>query len=65
VDAKPGKRFTNERIAFAPGQASERCTVNGVCRTMGVSEPKFYRWTKQFVGKRERLVADLRWTVRC
>ena len=25
-------------------------TVGGVCRKMGVSEPTFYRWTKQFVG---------------
>ena len=46
----PWKRFTNEQIAFALRQAENGATVDEVCRTMGVSEPTFYRWKKQFVG---------------
>ncbi|CAO4136979.1 UNVERIFIED_ORG: transposase-like protein [Methylorubrum zatmanii] len=46
----PRKRFTNEQIAFALRQAENGATVDEVCRTMGVSEPTFYRWKKQFVG---------------
>ena len=46
----PRQRFTNERIAFALRQAENGATVDEVCREMGVSEPPFYRWKKQFVG---------------
>ena len=46
----PWKRFTNEQIAFALRQAENGATVDGVCRKMGVSEPTFCRWKKQFVG---------------
>ncbi|AWN52721.1 IS3 family transposase [Methylobacterium sp. 17Sr1-1] len=46
----PRKRFTNEQIAFALRQAENGSTVDEVCRKMGVSEPTFYRWKKQFVG---------------
>jgi transposase-like protein len=46
----PRKRFTNEQIAFALRQAENGATVDEVCRKMGVSEPTFYRWKKQFVG---------------
>ena len=47
----PSKRFTNEQIAFALRQAGERCEGGrGLCGEMGVSEPTFYRWKKQFVG---------------
>ncbi|WP_244537387.1 IS3 family transposase [Methylobacterium pseudosasicola] len=35
----PGKRFTNEQIAFALRQAENGATVDEVCRKMGVSEP--------------------------
>lgn len=45
----PRKRFTNEQIAFALRQAENGATVDEVCRKMGVSEPTFYRWKKQFV----------------
>jgi putative transposase len=44
------KRVTNEQIAFALGQSENGATVDEVCRKMGVSEPTFYRWKKQFVG---------------
>ncbi len=44
----PRKRFTNEQIAFALRQAENGATVDEVCRKMGVSEPTFYRWKKQF-----------------
>nr|WP_313900729.1 transposase [Methylobacterium sp. J-077] len=50
MDAKPCKRFTNEQIAFALRQVENGATGDEVCRTMGVSEPTFYRWKKQFVG---------------
>ena len=46
----PRKRFTNEQIAFALRQTENGATVDEVCRKMGVSEPTFYRWKKQFVG---------------
>ena len=52
----PCKRFTNEQIAFAPRpspfalrQAENGATVDEVRRKIGVSEPTFYRWKKQFV----------------
>ena len=46
----PRKRFTNEQIAFALRQSEGGTTVEEICRRMGVSEPTFYRWKKQFVG---------------
>jgi len=46
----PRKRFTNEQIAFALRQSESGTTVEEICRRMGVSEPTFYRWKKQFVG---------------
>jgi putative transposase len=46
----PGKRFTNEQIAFALRQSEGGTTVEDICRRTGVSEPTFYRWRKQFVG---------------
>ncbi|MGE8131816.1 transposase [Methylobacterium sp. NPDC080182] len=46
----PRKRFSNEQIAFALREAENGATVDEVCRKMGVSEPTFYRWKKQFVG---------------
>ena len=46
----PRRRFTNEQIAFALRQAENGTTVEEICRKMGVSEPTFYRWKKQFVG---------------
>ena len=46
----PRERFTHERIAFAPRRAENGATVEEVCRKMGVSEPTFYRWKKQFAG---------------
>jgi len=50
VDAMPRKRFSNEQIAFALRQSESGTTVEEICRKMGVSEPTFYRWKKQFVG---------------
>lgn len=46
----PCKRFTNEQTAFALRQAENGATVDEICRKMGVFEPTFYRWKKQFVG---------------
>ena len=44
------KRFTQEQIAFALGQAESGPSVEEVCRTMGVSEPTFSRGKKPFAG---------------
>jgi putative transposase len=44
------KRFTEEQIAFALRQAESGTSVEEICRKMGISEPTFYRWKKQFAG---------------
>ena len=44
------KRYSDEQIAFALRQAEGGTTVEEICRKLGVSEPTFYRWKKQFVG---------------
>ena len=44
------KRFTEEQIAFALRQAEAGTPVEELCRKLGVSEPTFYRWKKQFAG---------------
>jgi putative transposase len=44
------KRYTEEQIAFALRQAESGTAVEEICRKLGVSEPTFYRWTKQFAG---------------
>ena len=46
----PKKRFTEEQIGFALRQAEAGTSVSEICRKMGVSEPTFYRWKKQFAG---------------
>ncbi len=44
------KRYTDEQIAFALRQAESGTAVTEICRKLGVSEPTFYRWKKQFAG---------------
>ena len=44
------KRYTDEQIAFALRQAESGTAVGEICRKMGVSEPTFHRWKKQFAG---------------
>ena len=44
------KRYTDEQIAFALRQAEGGTAVDEICRKLGVSEPTFYRWKKQFAG---------------
>ena len=44
------KRYTGEQIAFALRQAESGTAVAEICRKLGVSEPTFYRWKKQFAG---------------
>ena len=46
------KRCTDEQVAFALRQAESGAAVGEICRKMGVSEPTFYRWKKQFAGMR-------------
>jgi putative transposase len=40
--------YTDEQIAFALRQAGVGTALAEVCRRVGVSEPTFYRWKKQF-----------------
>ena len=44
------KRYSDEPLAFALRQAEAGTPVEEICRRMGVSEPTFYRWKKQFAG---------------
>ena len=44
------KRYTDEQIAFALRQAESGTAVAETFRKLGVSEPTFYRWKKQFAG---------------
>ncbi|RDI51500.1 putative transposase [Microvirga subterranea] len=43
-------RYTEEQIAFALHQAESGTPVSEVIRKMGITEPTFYRWKKQFAG---------------
>jgi len=43
-------RYTEEQIAFALRQAESGTPVAEVIRKMGITEPTFYRWKKQFAG---------------
>ena len=43
-------RYTEEQIAFALRQAESGAPVAEVIRKMGITEPTFYRWKKQFAG---------------
>ena len=52
------KQFTEEQIAFALRQAEAGTSVEEVCRKLGISEPTFHRWKKQFAGMG---VAEIRW----
>ena len=44
------KWYTSEQIAFALRQAESGTAVAEICRKLGISEPTFYRWKKQFTG---------------
>ena len=43
-------RYTEEQIAFALRQAQSGTPGAEVIRKMGITEPTFYRWKKQFAG---------------
>jgi putative transposase len=44
------KRFTPQQIVFALRQAESGTPVAEITRKMGVSDPTFYRWKKQYAG---------------
>jgi putative transposase len=44
------KRYSDEQIAFALRQAEPGTSVDEICRKLGISEPTFYRWKKQYAG---------------
>lgn len=44
------KRYSDEQIAFALRQAESGTAVEEICRKLGISEPTFYRWKKQYAG---------------
>jgi len=51
------RRFTEEQIVHALGQAESGKSVAEICRQMGVSEQSFYRWKRKYWGMG---VAELR-----
>ena len=44
------RRYSDEQIAFALRQAESGTPVDEICRKLGISEPTFYRWKKQYAG---------------
>ena len=44
------KRYSEALVAFALRQAESGTAVEEICRKLGVSEPTFYGWKKQFAG---------------
>ena len=44
------KRYSDEQITFALRQAESGTASTEICRKLGISEPTFYRWKKQFAG---------------
>ena len=44
------KRFTPQQIVFALRQAGSGTPVAEITRKMGISDPTFYRWKKQYAG---------------
>ncbi len=44
------KRYTDDQTAFALRQAESGTSVEEICRKLGVSEPTFSMWKKQFAG---------------
>jgi putative transposase len=43
-------RYTEEQIAIVLRQVESGTPVAEVIRKMGITEPTFYRWKKQFAG---------------
>ncbi len=41
-------KFTEEQVAYALRQAEAGTPVADVCRQLGVSEPTFYQWRKNY-----------------
>ena len=44
------KRFTPQQIVFALRQTQAGTPVAEITRKMGISDPTFYRWKKQYAG---------------
>lgn len=42
------KRYSEEQIAHALRQAEGGLPVAEICRSLGISEPTFYRWKKKY-----------------
>lgn len=57
----PGKRFSVERIINHPREAgvllARGQTVGEVCRHIGVSEQSYYRWHREYGGRRAMVPA--------
>jgi putative transposase len=53
-------KFTEQQIAFALQQAESGTQVAEVCRKMGISEAKFYRWKQLYGGLMPSEVKKLR-----
>ena len=44
------KRFNEQQIVFAIRQVDAGTPISEIIRRMGISEPTFYRWKKQYAG---------------
>ncbi len=44
------KRYSEEQIVYALGQAEGGTKVVEVCAKLGVSEATFYAWRKKYAG---------------
>jgi putative transposase len=53
----PKRTFTEEQIAAALRQAEAGTPVAEICRNLGVTEQRFYRWKRKYAGMG---VAELR-----
>jgi putative transposase len=53
-------RFTAQQISFALRQASTGTPISEITRRMGISEPTFYRWKKQFAGLESQEIRRLK-----
>lgn len=55
-----GKRFSVEQIVAVLKQAELGMPVADVIRQVGISEPTFYRWKKQYAGLESDQVRELK-----
>jgi putative transposase len=55
-----GKRFSVEQIVAVLKEAELGMPVADILRQVGISEPTFYRWKKQYAGLESDQVRELK-----